>query len=130
MLVTMLKSKIHRATVTEAQLHYVGSLTVDANLLDQAGMHEYEKVQVVNINNGNRLETYLIAGPRGSGVICLNGAAARKGQAGDKIIIIAYGLLSVEDLKRHKPRIVFVDGRNRPCQVAEAIAHDAMAEAL
>lgn len=106
-------AKIHRATVTDANLYYEGSLTVDADLLDAAGLVEHEKVQVVNINNGHRLDTYVIKGERGSGVICLNGAAARLGHYGDKIIIIAYGQIPYEEAKNHKPKIVLVDDNNK-----------------
>lgn len=111
--ITMLKGKIHRATVTQAELDYVGSITVDSDLLEAAGILEYEKVQVVDINNGNRLETYTIAGERGSGVICLNGAAARCVCTGDKVIIMAYCNMAQEEAKSHKPRVVFVDGENK-----------------
>lgn len=108
----MFKSKIHRATVTQAELHYEGSLTVDEDLLEAAGMLEYEKVAVVNITNGERLETYLIKGERGSKQICLNGAAARKGAPGDRIIIITYATMSEEEAKKHKPTIVLVNEHN------------------
>ena len=102
MLITKLKGKIHRATVTQAELDYVGSITVDQDLLDASGIMEYEKVEIVNINNGERFETYTISGERGSGVICLNGAAARLVHKNDKIIIMAYGLFSAEEAKEHK----------------------------
>ena len=107
MLVNMLKGKIHRATVTQAELNYVGSITVDEELLEASGIHEYELVQVVNINNGSRFETYTIAGEKGSGVICLNGAAARQAQTGDKIIIMAYAMMTEEEIKKYPPNIVF-----------------------
>ena len=110
---TMLKGKIHRATVVQAELSYVGSITVDENLLDAAGIYEYEKVQIVDINNGIRFETYCIVGERGSGMICLNGAAARCVQVGDLIIIMAYCLLNDEEAKKHKPHVVFVDENNK-----------------
>ncbi|MDH5656410.1 MAG: aspartate 1-decarboxylase [Spirochaetia bacterium] len=114
MFISMCKSKIHRVTVTQAELHYEGSLTVDADLLDAAGMRPYEKVAVVNINNGSRLETYLIKGDRGSGVICLNGAAARMGQVGDKIIIISYGYYQPGEISEDfEPAVVHVDEKNR-----------------
>lgn len=113
MLVNMLKGKIHRAAVVQAELDYVGSITVDEDLLDAAGIYEYERVQVVDVNNGNRLETYTIAGERGSGLICLNGAAAHKVEIGDKIIIMAYAVLDEKDVKRHKPKVVFVDEHNK-----------------
>lgn len=110
---TMCKSKIHRATVTAAELHYRGSLTIDADLMDAADILPQERVQVVNISNGARLETYAIPGERGRGEICLNGAAARLGQAGDLIIIISYAILEDEEARRHQPRVVHVDDRNR-----------------
>ena len=109
----MFKSKIHRAAVTQAELYYEGSLTVDAELLEAADLLEYEKVSVVNVNNGERFETYLLRGEPGSGVICLNGAAARKGAVGDEIIIISYASMSSEEARLHKPTIVLVDKRNR-----------------
>ncbi len=109
----MFKSKIHRAVVTQAELYYEGSLTVDADLLDAADLLEYEKVAVVNVNNGERFETYLIPGERGSGVICLNGAAARKGTVGDEVIIISYASMSDQEARDYKPTVVHVDKRNR-----------------
>jgi aspartate 1-decarboxylase len=114
MMRNMMKSKIHRATVTEANLNYVGSITIDEDLMEAADLWENEKVQVVNINNGARLETYVIPGPRGSGVICLNGAAARHAQPGDKVIIISYALMTEEEARAHRPRIVLMDDANRP----------------
>lgn len=113
MLISLLKSKIHRAVITDAALHYEGSLTVDADLLEAAGMLPYEKVHVVNINNGSRLETYLIEGERGSGQICLNGAAARLGHAGDLVIIIAYALMSEQEAQTHCPKVILVDEKNK-----------------
>lgn len=113
MQIEVLKSKIHRAVITEANLNYVGSLTVDEDLMDAANMIEYEKIHVVNVNNGERIETYLIKGPRGSGVICLNGAAARKGEPGDVIIIISYGIMDFEKAKTHQPKVVFPKEGNR-----------------
>ncbi len=113
MTVEMLKGKIHRATVVQAELDYVGSITVDQDLLDASGILEYEKVQIVDVNNGSRFETYTIAGERGSGMICLNGAAARCVSTGDKIIIMAYAQMSPEDLKDYHPNVVFVDDRNK-----------------
>ncbi|MBN1633624.1 MAG: aspartate 1-decarboxylase [Ignavibacteria bacterium] len=113
MLKEMFKSKIHRATVTEAELFYEGSLTLDAVLMEEAGMLVYEKVQVVNLNNGSRLDTYLIAGERNSGIVCLNGPAARLGNVGDEIIIINYGFFNEEELRNFKPKIVHVDKKNR-----------------
>ncbi len=113
MTLTMLKSKIHRATVTEAELNYVGSITIDARLMEEAGILEYEKVQVVNVNNGQRLETYVIEGEAGSGIICLNGAAARCAAKGDKVIIMAYADMTEEEVKVFSPTVLFVDENNR-----------------
>lgn len=113
MLVNMLKGKIHRATVTQADLNYVGSITIDQSLLEASGIYEYEMVQVVDVDNGNRFETYTIAGEKNSGIICLNGAAARKVQVGDKIIIMAYAMMSEEEVKEHKPNVVFVNDDNK-----------------
>jgi aspartate 1-decarboxylase len=113
MLITMLKSKIHRATVTQAELDYVGSITVDEELLEASGIFEYEKVQIVDINNGSRFETYTIAGERGSGIICLNGAAARCVQKDDKIIIMAYAQIEQEKAKQNPPKVVFVNDENK-----------------
>lgn len=113
MFLTMFKSKIHRATVTEANLNYVGSITVDQELLAAAGILPHERVQVVNLNNGARLETYVIRGERGSGTICLNGAAARLVQPGDIVIIIAYALMTPEEASVFQPTIVLVDDHNR-----------------
>ena len=110
---TMCKSKIHRGVLTGADLHYEGSLTVDRDLMDAADMLEFEKVQVVNVNNGARLETYLIAGDRGSGTIQLNGAAARLGAAGDHVIVISYAEYDDAELEDYQPKLVFVDERNR-----------------
>ena len=113
MLRTMCKGKIHRATVTQAELNYIGSITVDQDLLDAANIYPYEKVQVVNINNGSRLETYTIAGARGSGVICLNGAAARLNAPGDLVIIISYAQYDEREIRELVPHIAFVDADNR-----------------
>ena len=113
MLVTIFKSKIHRVKVTQAELNYVGSITIDEDLLDAAGIVENERVQVVNNNNGERLETYAIKGKRGTGIVCLNGAAARKAEVGDIVIIIAYGLMTQDEAKDHKPMIVFPDENNQ-----------------
>ncbi len=110
---TMCKGKIHRATVTQANLNYIGSITIDQDLLDAADIYPYEKVQVVNVNNGSRLETYTIAGARGSGVICLNGAAARLTAEGDKVIIMSYGQFDEQEIRSLEPHIVFVDEDNR-----------------
>jgi aspartate 1-decarboxylase len=113
MQIQILKSKVHRATITEANLNYVGSLTLDEDLMDAAQMVEYEKIQVVNVNNGERIETYLIKGERGSGVCCLNGPAARKGAVGDIVIVIAYGLVEQAEAKNWQPVVVFPKEGNR-----------------
>jgi aspartate 1-decarboxylase len=113
MVIDILKSKIHRAVITEANLNYVGSLTLDEDLMDAAGMIENEKVQVVNVNNGSRLETYIIKGKRGSGVVCLNGPAARQGMAGDVVVIICYASMDFEEAKSFKPRVVFPKDGNK-----------------
>ncbi|MBK7869969.1 MAG: aspartate 1-decarboxylase [Saprospiraceae bacterium] len=113
MLIHRFKSKIHRATVTEANLNYIGSITIDEALMDAANLIEGEKVQIVNNNNGERFETYIIKGERNSGVICLNGAAARKVQVGDTVIIIAYALMDFEEAKTFQPSIAFPDEHNR-----------------
>lgn len=110
---TMMKGKIHRATVTEANLHYVGSITIDEDILEQVDILPNEKVQVVNNNNGARLETYVIPGKRGSGVICLNGAAARLVQPGDRVIIIAYAMMDDEEAKKHQPKVAIMNEHNR-----------------
>jgi len=110
---TMMNGKIHRATVTEANLNYVGSITIDEDILDAVGMIANEKVQIVNNNNGARLETYIIPGERGTGTICLNGAAARYVQVGDIVIIISYCLVSNEELEKHQPKIAIMDEHNR-----------------
>ncbi|MFD5424699.1 aspartate 1-decarboxylase [Streptomyces sp. NPDC127084] len=110
---TMMKSKIHRATVTQADLHYVGSLTIDAELMDSANLLPGERVDIVDIDNGARLSTYVIEGPRNSGVIGINGAAARLISPGDLVIIIAYAMVTDEDSAKLEPRVVFVDGENR-----------------
>lgn len=109
----LLKSKIHRVKITQAELHYVGSITLDENLMDAAQLYENEKVQVVNVNNGERLETYVIKGARGSGTVCLNGPAARKAAVGDVVIIIAYAGMSPEEAKIHQPILVFPDDKNQ-----------------
>ena len=120
---TMLKGKIHRATVTQAALDYVGSITVDEDLLDAAGILEYEYVQIADVDNGARFETYTIAGERGSGMICLNGAAARQVQVGDKIIIMAYAGMTPEEAKENKPNVVFVDDENKISRVTNYEKH-------
>ena len=111
--IEILKSKIHRITITEANLHYVGSLTLDEDLMDAANIIEHEKIQVVNVNNGTRLETYVIKGKRGSGVCCLNGPAARQGSVGDVVIIISYANMKFEDAKNFKPWLVFPKELNK-----------------
>ncbi|MGK8521704.1 aspartate 1-decarboxylase [Nocardia asteroides] len=123
MLRTMMKSKIHRATVTHADLHYVGSVTVDQDLLDAANLLEGEQVCIVDIDNGARLETYVIAGERGSGVIGINGAAAHLVHPGDLVILIAYGQLNEQELAEYDPKVVFVDDRNRPVELGSDPAH-------
>ena len=128
MYITMLKSKIHRATVTEAELNYVGSVTIDKNLLDAAGILEYEKVQIVNINNGERLETYAIEGEPGSGIICLNGAAARLAAKGDKVIIMAYAEMDENEAKDFKPKVVFTDSGNAAKKIARYEKHGQIVE--
>ena len=113
MIIEVLKSKIHRATITQANLNYIGSISIDENLMDAANLIEFEKVQVVNINNGERLETYVIRGERGTGVISLNGAAARKAHVGDLVIIASYAQMDFEEAKKHKPTIVFPTPDNK-----------------
>ncbi len=121
--ITMLKGKIHRATVTQAALNYVGSITVDADLLDAAHILEYERVEIVDVDNGNRFATYTIAGERGSGVICLNGAAARCVSCGDKIILMSYADCTPEEAREMRPHVVFVDEKNRPQRVTRYEKH-------
>ncbi|MET8776114.1 aspartate 1-decarboxylase [Nocardia sp. NPDC050713] len=123
MLRTMMKSKIHRATVTHADLHYVGSVTVDQDLLDAADLLEGEQVCIVDIDNGARLETYVIAGERGSGVIGINGAAAHLVHPGDLVILIAYGMMNEQEIAEYDPKVVFVDERNRPIELGSDPAH-------
>lgn len=123
MMLTMLKGKIHCATVTEANLQYMGSITIDEALMEEAGILPNERVQVVDNNNGARLETYTIPGPRGSGVICLNGAAARCVQPGDIVIIMAYSLFSAEEARSWKPKVVLVDEKNKIKEVRQVEYH-------
>ena len=123
MTLRMLKGKIHRATVVQAELDYVGSITIDEELLEAAGILEYEQVQIVDINNGSRFETYTICGERGSGMICLNGAAARCVSTGDKIIIMAYGDYTPEEAKTNRPAVVFVDEENKISRVTSYEKH-------
>lgn len=123
MTISMLKGKIHRATVTQAELNYVGSITVDEELLKAAGILEYEAVQVVNVDNGNRFLTYTIAGKAGSGVICLNGAAARQAQVGDKVILMAYSQVTPEEAAVIKPNVVLVDEKNKVTKISHYETH-------
>ncbi|MBR6898334.1 MAG: aspartate 1-decarboxylase [Lachnospiraceae bacterium] len=123
MLIEMLKSKIHRATVVQAEIDYVGSITIDPLLLEAAGINEYEKVQVADVHNGNRLETYAICGEPGSGMICLNGAAARLVKPGDKVIIMCYAQMTPEEAKEYAPKVVFVDEKNKIARVTEYEKH-------
>ncbi len=120
---TMLKAKIHRATVTQADIDYVGSVTIDSHLLDEAGILEYEKVQIVDVDNGSRFETYAIAGEPHSGIICLNGAAARCVDVGDKVIIMAYAAMTREEATHHHPTVLFVDDDNRIARKANYEKH-------
>lgn len=113
MFIQVLKSKLHRAKITQAELHYVGSITIDEDLMDAARLIEGEKVQIVNVNNGERLETYVIKGERGSGMVCMNGPAARKVQVGDIVIIISYAMMELEEAKKYNPSVVFPDESNK-----------------
>ena len=126
--IDMLKAKIHRATVTQAELDYVGSITVDRELLEKSGILEYEKVQVVDVNNGSRLETYAIVGEPGSGIICLNGAAARYVSAGDKVIIMAYASMTPQEAEEFKPTVVFVDDENKVSRVTSYEKHGLLSD--
>ena len=128
MLVNMLKGKIHRAVVKQAELHYVGSITVDPVLMEAAGIYEYEYVQIVDVENGNRFETYTIAGEPGSGMICLNGAAARQVAVGDHVIIMAYAQMTPEEAKEHKPHVVFVDEKNQISKVSRYEKHGELSQ--
>lgn len=121
--ISMLKSKIHRAVITQAELNYVGSVTIDEELMEAAGLYEYERVHISNVNSGSRIETYVIAGERGSGVICLNGAAARSGQKGDHVIIMAYANMTPDEIKTHHPKVVFVNDKNEIVRVANYEKH-------
>ena len=114
MTLTLLRAKLHRIHVTEACLDYMGSLTVDQDLMDAAGLYEHEKILCADVENGNRFETYVIAGRRGSGVCCLNGAAAHQGKIGDRLIVMAFGQFTPEEAAAHAPRVVFLDERNNP----------------
>lgn len=121
MLRTFFKSKIHRAVITQAELHYEGSCTIDLDLMDAAGLLPYEQIAIVNINNGERFETYVIPGDRGSKSICLNGAAARKGQPGDRVIIISYAQLSQDEIPGFKPTVILVDETNSIIEKSHAV---------
>ena len=123
MTLTMLKGKIHRAVVKQADLNYVGSITIDSELMKAAGILEYEMVQIVDVENGNRFETYTIAGEKGSGMICLNGAAARQVAVGDHVIIMAYAQLSEQEAKEHKPYVVFTDEDNHIASISRYEKH-------
>lgn len=123
MTLTMLKGKIHRAVVKQADLNYVGSITIDSELLEAAGILEYEMVQIVDVENGNRFETYTIAGEKGSGMICLNGAAARQVAVGDHIIIMCYAQMSEQEAKEHKPYVVFTDEDNHIASISRYEKH-------
>ena len=126
--IDMLKAKIHRATVTQAELDYVGSITIDRDLLEKSGIMEYEKVLVADVNNGNRLETYTIAGENGSGVICLNGAAAKFVNVGDKVIIMSFASMTPDEAKTFKPTVVFVDDDNKAERVTSYEKHGLLSE--
>lgn len=128
MTLEMLKSKIHRATVTQAELNYVGSITIDEELMEAAGIFEYEKVQIADVDNGARFETYVIAGEGGSGVICLNGAAARMVSTGDKVIIMSYAGMQPEEIRENPPKVVFVDEKNKITSVAHYETHGELFE--
>ncbi len=127
---TMLKGKIHRGVVTQAELNYVGSITIDADLIEAAGMLEYQYVQIANIENGNRFETYIIEGKRGSGMICLNGAAARLVTPGDHVIIMAYASMSPAEAALHKPSVVFVDEQNKITTVTHYEKHGVLSNTI
>ena len=126
MTLEILKSKIHRATVTQAELNYVGSITIDEDLMEAAGIYEYEKVQIADVDNGARFETYVIAGEAGSGIICLNGAAARMVSTGDKVIIMSYAQMTPEEIKEYPPKVVFVNGQNKITSAARYEKHGAL----
>ena len=123
MLISMLKGKIHRANVTQAELDYVGSITIDREIMAKAGICEYEKVQIVNVDNGSRIETYVIAGEFGSGIICLNGAAARHACVGDRVIIMSYALMTPEEAEEFRPSVVFLDPYNKISRVSNYEKH-------
>ena len=126
--ITLLKGKIHRATVKQAELDYVGSITIDEALMEAAGIVEYEQVQIVDVNNGSRFTTYVIAGERGSGLICLNGAAARQVSVGDKVIIMCYAQMTPEEAAAHAPKVVFVDEANRISKLTRYEKHGRLSD--
>ena len=128
MTISVLKSKIHRATVTQAELDYIGSITIDSELLKKSGIIEYQKVQVVDINNGNRFETYTISGEPNSGVICLNGAAARCVQPGDKVIIMAYADMTPDEAKENSPVVLFLDDNNKIQRISNYEKHGLLSD--
>lgn len=128
MTISVLKVKIHRATVTQSELDYIGSITVDRELLDKAGILEYQKVQIVDINNGSRFETYTISGEPGSGIICLNGAAARCVQKGDKIIIMAYADMTPEEAAENRPTVLFLDDENKIQRITNYEKHGRLSD--
>lgn len=126
--ISVLKSKIHRTVVTQAELNYIGSITIDEDLMDAAGIVEYEHVHIVNVNNGSRIETYVIAGERGSGIICLNGAAARCAQKGDYVIIMAYADMTPQEVENHPPKVVFVNDENHATRISHYEKHGKLAD--
>lgn len=130
MTISVLKSKIHRATVTQSELDYIGSITVDEELLEKSGILEYQKVQIVDINNGSRFETYTICGKRGSGIICLNGAAARCVQKGDKIIIMAYADMTPEEAAKNSPMVLFLDDDNSIHKITRYEKHGLLSDMI
>ncbi len=126
--ITLLKSKIHRAVVTQADLDYVGSITIDSALMEAAGIIEYERAEIADVDNGNRFATYVIAGSKGSGIVCLNGAAAHCVNVGDKVIIMAYAEVTPEEAKQHRPKVVFVDDDNRVTRQASYEKHGLLSD--
>ena len=118
---TLMRAKVHGATLTEANLNYIGSLTLDADIMEQLGMLPHEQVQVLNLNNGSRLITYLISGEKGSGMVALNGAAARLGQPGDKVLIVAYATMSEDEARQFQPKVALLDDHNRIIQILETV---------
>lgn len=126
--ITLLKSKIHRAVVTQADLDYVGSITIDSALMEAAGIIEYERVEIADVDNGNRFATYVIAGSRGSGIVCVNGAAAHCVNVGDKVIIMAYAEMTPQEAQQHKPQVVFVDDENHVTRQASYEKHGLLSD--